>query len=745
MIRSFLLSFLLFITISGHAQTDPCESINDYTIVVLGSSTAAGSGTSHPDSSWVNRYRAHLQSLNPSSNVINLALGGYSTYQLMPSNFTPPPARPLPDTLRNITTAIDLNPDAIIVNLPSNDVASGFSYAEQMANFDSIANMAASNNIPLWLCTTQPRNFADSMRQLQFDIKDSIFALYSPFAIDFWSTIALPDHSIDSTYDSGDGIHLNDLGHSLLFQRVIDANLLSVLYTPPSTPDYTIMDIFDQTASICGDSSTILGVIVGNIGSTATSAAQVHLNTHHLPSGGIQSDLIDITSPLVSCESDTFFFSINTFQSGNYELTGIISFPSDTFPANDTININFSRSGHPQILGVNDTLCSPGQAVVSSIHAIGDSVFWYQSINDSVPIHSGTSFTTPLINSTNSWYAEAVRGDLHFTSSLFSTGNSNIEWNGTMFDLIAQEPLVIDSFEVKMMTPGTQAVEVYYKSGSHLGYELNSNAWTLVGTADVQVNNAGDFVVVPVGNISIPTGDTNGVYIQFTNPAAELAYQWLANPQTRSNSELTMISGSGISHNFSGNYYPRDWNGRVFYHFGERPDGDCKTDRIPITAHVSETDFSLGNDTILDILDTLILSGPSGMIDYLWFDNQTTSTNEIIANSLGNGIHFASLTVTDSLLCSFSDSIIIAVADLVGLEELSSNLGVFPNPATTVLHISDQDIKVVELLSEGGEHLNFYPIQNGMIRVDHLSDGIYFLRTSNEANVRVTKFLKTSL
>ena len=182
-------------------------------MIVLGSSTAAGSGASISDSAWVNRYRYFLQNLNPGNHVTNLAVGGYHTYRLMPNGFSPPAGRPNQDTLRNITAALALNPDAIILNLPSNDVALGYSLAEQTFNMDSIFSTAQLAGVPIWICTTQPRNFSPSQLQAQADMRDTIWAHFSPFVIDFWTGLALSNNALDPFFDSGDGVHLNDRGH----------------------------------------------------------------------------------------------------------------------------------------------------------------------------------------------------------------------------------------------------------------------------------------------------------------------------------------------------------------------------------------------------------------------------------------------------------------------------------------------------------------------------------------------------
>ncbi len=188
-------------------------------IVVLGSSTAAGSGASTPSRAWVNRYRTFLQRFRHSAQVINLAKGGYTTYKVMPSGTIPPPARPAPDPDRNITKALSFNPNAIIINLPSNDAAGGYSVSEQLANYDVIIATANTQGVPVWISTTQPRNLSVSGRQNLLTMRDSTFARFGNKAIDFWNGIARENGKIHPEFDSGDGTHLNDAGHAILFER----------------------------------------------------------------------------------------------------------------------------------------------------------------------------------------------------------------------------------------------------------------------------------------------------------------------------------------------------------------------------------------------------------------------------------------------------------------------------------------------------------------------------------------------
>jgi lysophospholipase L1-like esterase len=196
-------------------------------VVVLGSSTAAGSGASNADSAWVNRFRNNLSQSNTRFTVTNLAKGGYTTYHILPNGTTIPPHITIePDTARNITKALALNPYAVIINMPSNDASNNFPTKDQLANFHLIHDAAINVGARVWICTPQPRNFSNPAQvQIQRDVTDSIVAQFSPYTIDFWNGMADVSGFILSQYDSGDGIHLNDAGHRELFRRVWESRI----------------------------------------------------------------------------------------------------------------------------------------------------------------------------------------------------------------------------------------------------------------------------------------------------------------------------------------------------------------------------------------------------------------------------------------------------------------------------------------------------------------------------------------
>ncbi len=216
--------FLFILLFSNSIVTRAIEGdSNSYiNIVVLGSSTAFGVGATPNDSSWVNRYKSYVQSINPKINIINLAVGGYTTYNILPDNSKPIKNRPMPSIGHNITKALELLPTVIIINLPSNDASRGYSISEQISNYKIINRIADSAYIPLWVATTQPCN-RDSLTIISLkEMRDSTYSIWGDNTLDFWTGIADNDGNVISKFDSGDGVHLNNAGHKVLFNRVVN-------------------------------------------------------------------------------------------------------------------------------------------------------------------------------------------------------------------------------------------------------------------------------------------------------------------------------------------------------------------------------------------------------------------------------------------------------------------------------------------------------------------------------------------
>ncbi|HVX26406.1 MAG TPA: SGNH/GDSL hydrolase family protein [Parafilimonas sp.] len=216
--------FSLMLLLFFKAHTQNC--VEPFHIVILGSSTAAGDGVTDITKSWAYMYTEYLKAINPNYVVDNLAVAGTTTYDAQANDYTPPPGRPKPRKGHNISAAIQMHANAIIINYPSNDVSNYYTVTEQEENLKRITTRAANHNILVWVTTTQPRNFFSAKQvKRQNQVYAWVMSYYGNKAIDFQTGLASSVDSILYQYDSGDGIHLDNAAHKKLYNRVVKEHI----------------------------------------------------------------------------------------------------------------------------------------------------------------------------------------------------------------------------------------------------------------------------------------------------------------------------------------------------------------------------------------------------------------------------------------------------------------------------------------------------------------------------------------
>jgi lysophospholipase L1-like esterase len=191
-----------------------------YHVVVIGSSTAEGVG---PQYGWVDRFRDELLRLNPNHKVTNLGQGGHNSYRYLPDDAPVPPGLHV-DRGRNITHALSLKPDLVILNNPSNDLwIEGFHPDPLFKNYRIIFEEAAARGVPLLITTSQPTCYDEAKRSALIAIRDRTHAEFGDAAIDFWTGIAEPDGTTIERFRTHDDVHLNDAAHEVFCERAMQA------------------------------------------------------------------------------------------------------------------------------------------------------------------------------------------------------------------------------------------------------------------------------------------------------------------------------------------------------------------------------------------------------------------------------------------------------------------------------------------------------------------------------------------
>jgi acyl-CoA thioesterase-1 len=273
-----------------------CAQSHKYVIAVIGSSTAQGVGATPIDSSWVNLTRFYYKGLGLIDTIYNIALGGQTTYAGMPSNFAPPPNRPVPDTATNITKALSFNPDIVLVCFPTNDAAADYTLAETMDNLRTIYKTVIAAGKICYITTSQPRdNLATVQQELLRTMRDSVLDEFSTFSLNFYNCVVAADSlSINPIYNY-DGTHVNNAGHQQLFRIVKAANILPQVAPTPPTP----LTLLNFTAQPAGSDVMLQWTIAGEPGpiSFAVQRSSDSINFE---------DIFQETAALTTADSSTW-------------------------------------------------------------------------------------------------------------------------------------------------------------------------------------------------------------------------------------------------------------------------------------------------------------------------------------------------------------------------------------------------------------------------------------------------------
>ena len=147
-------------------------------------------------------------------------------------------------------------------------------------------------------------------------------------------------------------------------------------------------------------------------------------------------------------------------------------------------------------------------------------------------------------------------------------------YDGHMFDITAINAVSISNFEGHFQ--GDADINVYYREGSHVGFESDFTAWTLVGSAiNVTAQPIGSPTPIPIiANVTIPAGATYGFLITSTSGQLQLCSTATSIGSVFAADDNILIK-VGVS-----NIYPfgevsvaRKWNGNVNYRTSEGFDG----------------------------------------------------------------------------------------------------------------------------------------------------------------------------
>ncbi len=180
------------------------------------------------------------------------------------------------------------------------------------------------------------------------------------------------------------------------------------------------------------------------------------------------------------------------------------------------------------------------------------------------------------------------------TGSLTTLFTSDNGYAGNMFDVQVNRSLTILGFDVNLSNPGsTNTVSVYYRLGTSVGHETSSSGWTLVGTDSNVVSSGTNAPThVNIGGLSLEPGQVYGFYVDLASYGSTSMNYTNGGPTTFSNADMSLTTncGNGTPAFTSNIFYPRQWNGTIYYTGGGgftvtaiTPDHGCNNTVVNIT------------------------------------------------------------------------------------------------------------------------------------------------------------------
>lgn len=282
--------------------------------------------------------------------------------------------------------------------------------------------------------------------------------------------------------------------------------------------------------------------------------------------------------------------------------------------------------------------------------------------------------------------------------TMFTAGNNH---NGAMFDVSAMNSVTINGFSVyPAYGTGTGDVEVFYKTGTFVGSETNSGAWTSIGTATGLVEEEDSYVAL-TSPLTVAPGQTMAFYITRTDGGFLYYTNTLSiGDVVNSDGYLSVKSGSGVSYPFNNTYANRMLNTVVHYE----------------------------------------VENPAGLT-YSWSPGGAISGSIVVTP---NADVTYMVLVTDGS-CQAENAVSVSMA-LAVAEAAAESIKVYPNPANDQLTIRAENplnVQNIVMMDASGKVV-FQNAPNGQftnltVPVNHLASGLYLIQLNVDGKLTTRK------
>tara|TARA_B110000902_G_scaffold196820_1_gene223294 strand:- start:132 stop:2507 length:2376 start_codon:yes stop_codon:yes gene_type:complete len=153
-------------------------------------------------------------------------------------------------------------------------------------------------------------------------------------------------------------------------------------------------------------------------------------------------------------------------------------------------------------------------------------------------------------------------------------------------------------------------------------------------------------------------------------------------------------------------------------------------------------EINLGEDITMPIDSSITLSVSTDYTNYNWSTGASQSSLSLTGEDLGVGSHTITIVAMDIYGCESTDSINITVLKNAGINQLHSDLKIYPNPVSGQLYITDFTQGEAKIYSTNGSLVWDALLTSESIDVSFLARGVYFIVLQDGGQVYRARFIK---
>ncbi len=515
----------------------------------------------------------------------------------------------------------------------------------------------------------------------------------------------------------------------------------------------------------CGDSSTVVGIIIRNFGLSSQTGFDVHADVT-----GTTSQMLTETfsGSLASNTSDTVYFSqvLNTYSGGSWNIQAYTSLSGDQYLLNDTIIGTFNFDGYPNA----PVVVSPQQQCDNNLQITatadsGNTLVWYDQPTGGNLLYVGSVFS-PIVSTDTTFYVEARTGSGTGGCIRITEIDMNFDFieiqniSGSNFDATGWQVIASNDYtDINFVNDSTWHLgnftggEIQYRTDNGVDNYWGTNLlWepgpTFGGWAMIIDDN---YNIIDFAGWVWDSAALNSLNITVDGHTITVGSEWLGNGIANCNLTTDNHARIGsedldLASDFTCAVATKGTQNvglaTVFANCGI---GSCGSPRLPIDIIlVPGVTTNIGNDTIVASPFLITLDGGSGFASYVWSTGDTTQTIDVDSA----GTYWVTVTGGPNN-CSFTDSISIqlnvGINGVIGENEISF----YPNPVKDKLTLTGRDELLksafVQITDLEGRIIKSQQIKSvsGSTSIDlnDMGEGVYFLRITSGNRTGVKKFV----